>query len=186
MWRCIKVLSLPFPLYSLLSLLISKEMNMFYKTCFSGLLYVLPIQSERNERPLLSPLILLSDCWMDWSQLIWQWQGAKLLAQWPTSTKDRNHQQNSHCPQIDFGMTTKPRQSHLKPAVPHWHLVTQTVRWDHYGQHIRNRYLLPFIFQIVPRCTNDIHCSFAVSLNSDRVQVKRFKVERSLVTQRDV
>ena len=82
-------------------------------------LHSLPIQFKRNERPLLSLFIWLDDCWMDWRQLIRQWQEASLLAQWPSSTKDRNHQQNSHCPQIDFLMPTKPRQCHSKPVVSH-------------------------------------------------------------------
>lgn len=72
----------------------------------------LPIQSERNKRPLLSPFIQLSGCRMDWGQLIWQWQEASLLAQWPTSTKDRNHQRSSHCPEIDLETFAKPSGCH--------------------------------------------------------------------------
>lgn len=79
----------------------------------------LPLQSKRNESPVLSRFIWLKDCWMDWSQLIRQWQEALLLAQWPIPTKDRNYQQNSQCPQIDFWMPTKPRRCHSKLVVSH-------------------------------------------------------------------
>lgn len=41
------------------------------------------------------PFIHPSDCWTDWSQLIWGWQKALLLAHWPTSTKGRSHERNS-------------------------------------------------------------------------------------------
>lgn len=147
----------------------------------------LPIQSERNERPLLSPFIWLNDGWMDWSQLIWQWQEALLLAQWPTPTKDRNHQQNSHCPQIDFQMPTKPRRCHSKPAVSHCDTptrpeqLTQRSR-DNCGQHItvttgEQTELFRLILQMseVPGSTNEMQCSCEVFLSPGKAQVKCLK-----------
>lgn len=44
-------------------------------------------------------------------------QEALVLAQWPTPTKDRNHQQNTHCHKLISWMPTKPRPFHSKPAV---------------------------------------------------------------------
>lgn len=99
----------------------------------------LAFSSKKNERPVLSLFIWLKDCWMDWSQLIRQWQEALLLAQWPTPTKERNHQQNSRCPQIDFRMRFKPRRCHSKPAVSH--CVTFT--WPKHLNSAKIRHLRP-------------------------------------------
>lgn len=88
----------------------------------------LQIQFGRNERTLLSLFIWLNDCWMDSSQLIRHWQAALLLAQWPTPTKDGNHQQNSRCPQIDFCRPTKPRQCQLNRNHNLWVKYYRTLR----------------------------------------------------------
>lgn len=69
---------------------VSEEMSVFYRTCFNPILALsTSMQSGRNKRLLLSPFIQLSGGRMDWSQLIWQWQEASLLAQWPTFDKRR-------------------------------------------------------------------------------------------------
>lgn len=54
------------------------------------------------------PFIHPSDCRMDRSQLIRRWQEALLLAHWTASTKDRSHERNRHCPQIDSETIFKP------------------------------------------------------------------------------
>lgn len=78
------------PVLPLRSSFVSEEMSAFYKTCFNPILArSTSMQSGRNKRLLLSPFIQLGGCRMDWSQLIWQWQEASLLAQWPTFDKRR-------------------------------------------------------------------------------------------------
>lgn len=132
------------------------------------------IQFERNERPLLSVFIWLNDCWMDWSQLIRQWQEALLLAQWPTPTKDRNHQQNSHCPQIDFGMPTKPRRCHSKPAVSHY----DTSTWP---KHLNPAEIRLLWITLSPLPWTSKYITFPIYLANDRSSPDALNLERTQV-----
>lgn len=98
------------------------------------------MQSGRNKRLLLSPFIQLGGCRMDWSQLIWQWQEASLLAQWPTFNKRREpsaaqslatdwslrclqkkkksgHHWEARCPSVWHLCETKGRMKHLWAAL---------------------------------------------------------------------
>lgn len=138
-----------------------------------------PIQLERNERPLLCVFIWLNDCWMDWSQLIRQWQEALLLAQWPTPTKDRNHQQNTHWPQIDFWIPAKPRRCHSKPAVSHFDTFTWPQRLN--SAETRDEQVQNFFPHLSHKwhkfnqCTNEMQQSCVISLNLDEALVKFLK-----------